>query len=156
MALPTDGDKAAAEKAGRKFADIQLKLKQPDVDFSAIARAESDAKETSDRGGEVGWVSEAQLRPEIKAGIVGLAKGAVSEPVKLDDGWHIVKLVDTKASYTRPLAEVRDQLVGKLRDEQSSAMRRAYVAELLKQTPPAINELALAKMLNENNQASPR
>jgi len=156
VALPSDGDKAAAEKAGKKFGDIQLKLKRPDADFASIARAESDAKQTSDRGGEVGWVSEAQLRPEIKAAIVGLAKNAVSEPIKLEDGWHIVKLADTKASYTRPLAEVRDQLVGKLRDEQSAAMRRAYVAELLKQTPPAINELALAKMLNENNQASPR
>jgi peptidylprolyl isomerase len=156
VALPSDADKAAAERASRKFADIQLKLKQPDADFAAIARADSDAKETSDSGGEIGWLAESQLRPEIKTVVLGLAKNAVSEPVKLDDGWHIVKLIDTKASYTRPIAEVRDQLVGKLRDEQSAAMRRAYVAELLKQTPPAINELALAKMLNENSQVSPR
>jgi peptidylprolyl isomerase len=149
VAQSNDADKAIAAKATKKVADIQLKLKQPNADFAAIARTDSDAKETGDRGGEVGWLSEAQLRPEIRALVLGLAKNAVSDPLKLDDGWHFVKLVDTKASYTRPLDQVRDQLIEKLRNEQTAAIRRAYVAELLKQTPPAINELALSRMLSE-------
>jgi parvulin-like peptidyl-prolyl isomerase len=156
VALPGDADKATLDQANKKFADIQLKLKQPDVDFAAIARTESDAKEAADRGGEIGWVPETQLRPEIKAQIIGLAKNAVSEPIKLEDGWHIVKLIDTKAAYTRPIAEVRDQLVQQLRDERAGASKRAYLTELLKQSPPAINELALAKILSKPDQAVPR
>jgi peptidylprolyl isomerase len=149
VAQSNDADKTTAAKSAKKIADIQLKLKTPNADFAAVARADSDAKETGDRGGEVGWLSEAQLRPEIRAVVAGLAKNAVSDPLKLDDGWHFVKLIDTKASYTRPIEEVRDQLVEKMRSEQSAAIRRAYVADLLKQTPPAINELALSRMFSE-------
>jgi len=156
VALPTDADKTAVVKASKKIGDIQLKLKQSNADFAAIARAESDAKETSDSGGEVGWLSETQLRPEIRTLVLGLAKNAVSEPAKLDDGWHFVKLIDTKAAYTRPLDEVRGQLVVRLRNEQAALMRRNYIAELLKRTPLAINELALTRMASEANQVLPR
>ncbi|HET6375198.1 MAG TPA: peptidylprolyl isomerase [Methylocella sp.] len=152
VALPGGADKAAAEKAARKFAEVQLKLRQPNADFAAIARADSDAKETAGRGGEIGWLPETQLRPEIKAQVLGLAKGAVSDPVKLDDGWHIVKLIDTKPAYTRPLSEVRDALAKRIREEQASANRRAYLAELLKKNPPAINELELAKLVSATGQ----
>jgi parvulin-like peptidyl-prolyl isomerase len=56
---------------------------------------------------------------------------AVSDPVRLDDGWHVVKVIDAKASYTRTLSEVRDQLVLQIRGKRATALRRAYFAELL-------------------------
>jgi parvulin-like peptidyl-prolyl isomerase len=156
VALPANADKATIEKAARKFGEIQLKLKAPGADFAAIAKSDSDAKDTGERGGEIGWVPETQLRPEIKALVIGLAKGAVADPVKLDDGWHIVKLIDTKTATTRPLSEVRDELVQRIRDEQAATNRRAYLADLLKRNPPAINEIELARMLNERGQPLPR
>ncbi len=142
-----DGDKAAEEKARKKLSEVQAKLKQPSADFDAVARADSDAKDAAEKGGAVGWVPETQLRPEIKAAVIGMAKGMVSEPIKLEDGWHFVKLIDTKPASTLPLADVKDQLVQRLREERANAMRRAYLGELLKKDPPAINELALSKVV---------
>jgi peptidylprolyl isomerase len=52
------------------------------------------------------------------------------------------------------LPEVRDQLVQQIRSERATALRRAYLAELLKETPPAINEIALSKVLDEPNRIS--
>ncbi len=80
---------------------------------------------------------------------MGLAKNALSEPIRLDDGWHILKLIDTKASYTRTLPEVKEALVQQMRSEQASVLRRAYLADLLKKSPPAINEIALSKVLHD-------
>jgi peptidylprolyl isomerase len=80
-----------------------------------------------------------------------LAKNTASEPIKLDDGWHILKLIDTKAAYTRTLPEVHDVLVQQLRNERAMALRRAYLADLLKQHPPVINELALSGLLGEQS-----
>jgi peptidylprolyl isomerase len=148
VAVPKDADKAAEEKARKKVDEVVRKLKAPDADFAAIARQDSDEQDSADKGGEIGWLAEAQIKPEIRAQVVGLAKGATTEPIRLEEGWHLVKLLDTKASHTRPLAEVRDQLVQRLRDERAEASRRAYVAELLRQSPPAINELALSKLLD--------
>jgi len=139
-------DKAAEDQAKKRLDDVQRKLKAPGADFAAIARSDGEAKD----GGELGWVAENQIRPEIRAQIMGLAKSAVSDPVRLDDGWHILKLVDTKASYTRTLPEVRDQLVPQMRAERAAMLRRAYLGELLKQHPPVLNELALSNLLDNS------
>jgi peptidylprolyl isomerase len=144
VAAPKESDKAAEDKAKKKLDEILGKLKAPSADFGAIARAEGEAKD----GGDLGWVAENQIRPEIKAQVIGLARNAVSEPIRLDDGWHILKLLDTKAAYTRTLPEVRDQLVQQMRSERATMMRRAYLAELLKEHPPILNELALSNLLD--------
>lgn len=145
IAAPKEGGKAAEDKAKQELDDVQRKLKAPGADFAAIARGDSNAAQD---GGDLGWVAENQIRPEIRSQVMGLAKDAVSEPIKLDDGWHFIKLLDTKASYTRTLPEVRDQLVQQIRSERSTMMRRAYLAELLKQHPPVLNELALSNLLD--------
>jgi parvulin-like peptidyl-prolyl isomerase len=144
VALPKDADKATEDKARQSLDDAVRKLKMPGADFTAIAHTVNDAKDVSD----LGWVVENQIRPEIRAQVIGLAKDAVSEPIKLDDGWHVLKLIDTKAAYTRTLPEVRDQLVGQMRTERATALRRTYLAELLKQHPPLVNELALSSLLD--------
>lgn len=150
IAAPKDADKATEDKAKKAVDDIARKLKAPSADFAAIATSDSDAK----NGGDLGWVAENQIRPEIRTQVMSLAKNAVSEPLRLDDGWHILKLVDTKASYTRTLPEVRDQLAQQMRAERAAALRRTYLAELLKQNPSAINEIALSKVLGEPTPAT--
>jgi peptidylprolyl isomerase len=145
VALANDADKATEDAARKKLTEVQAKLKQPNADFAALAN-ETSEQDNAPRGGDIGWVPEDQIRPEIKTQLMGLAKGAVGEPVKLDDGWHIVKLVDTKPSVMRTLEEVREALAQRLRAQQAEVLRRTYLAKLLEQTPPAINELALGKI----------
>ncbi|MGO4712930.1 peptidylprolyl isomerase [Bradyrhizobium sp. 2TAF24] len=139
IAAPKDADKATEDKAKQELDEALRKLKAPGADFMAVARTETDT-------GDLGWLAETQIRPEIRSQVMGLAKNAVSEPIRLDDGWHILKLVDTKASYTRTLPEVREQLVQQIRAERANLMRRAYLAELQKQHPPVLNELALSNL----------
>lgn len=146
VAAPKEADKATEEKAKKSLDEVLAKLKAPGADFSAVARAASESKD----GGDLGWVAENQIRPEIKTLVMGLAKNGVSEAIRLDDGWHILKLLDTKAAYTRTLPEVRDQLVQQIRAERAGAMRRAYLAELLKRNPPILNELALSNLLDSS------
>jgi parvulin-like peptidyl-prolyl isomerase len=155
VTLAKDAEKTTEDTARKKLDDVVKKLKLPGADFAALARSASDDTTTAERDGELGWVTEPDLRPEIRSQVVGLAKAAITEPVRLDDGWHILKLLDTEASHTRPLAEVRDALVQRIRAERVEANRRAYVAELLKQTPPVVNEIALSKLLDAKSEAPP-
>ncbi len=149
VASPKDADKASDDKAKRAVDDIQRKLKAPGADFAGIAN-END----SQNGGDLGWVAENQIVPGIRSQVMGLAKNAVSEPIRLDDGWHIIKLVDTKASYTRTLPEVREQLVQQMRAERAKMLRQAYLGELIKRNPPVLNEIALSKVLSEQPRAT--
>ncbi|MCS3730583.1 peptidylprolyl isomerase [Bradyrhizobium betae] len=153
--LAKDADKAAEDTARRKLDDIVRKIKQPGAEFGAIAKASSEDTATAGREGEIGWVAEPDMRTEIRSQVTGLPKSGISDPIRLEDGWHILKLVDTEASHTRPLAEVRDALVQRMRAERIEANRRAYVAELLKQSPPVVNEIALSRLLDAKSEAAP-
>jgi peptidylprolyl isomerase len=152
VAAPQGADKEAEDKAKRKLDEVQKKLKGAGADFAGIAVSESDERQSATAGGDLGWLAESQIRTEIRTHVIGLASNAVSEPVRLEDGWHIVKLIETRPASTRPLAEVRDQLSQRLREERALANRRAYLGRLIEQTPPAINELALSKVLAEPGQ----
>lgn len=157
IALPTTPDKAAEAAANKKLADVQAKLKASKADFAALAKEMSDEKQSAEQGGEIGWVPEDQVRPEIKAEVAGLASGGISAPIKLNDGWHIVKLIATKPSETRPLADVRAVLVQRLRAQRAEITQRAYVAKVLESNVMAVNELALSKVLGApEGQASTR
>lgn len=147
VAVPKDADKAAQDKARHRLDEIQKKLKQKNADFRAIAQSDSDDPQAAKKQGDLGWLIETQIVPEIRSQLIGLAKDGVSEPLQLADGWHIVKLLDTKPAYTKPLTEVRDQIATQLRNERAMAERRAYLAKLLQETPPTVNELALSKVL---------
>lgn len=144
-----DAEKSVEDEARKKLDDVSKKLKAPGADFAAIARASSEDKATAERDGEMGWVAETDLRPEVRAQLVGLSKAGVTEAVRLDDGWHILKLLDTEASRTRSMAEVKDLLVERIRAERAEANRRAYLAELLRVNPAVVNEIALSKVLEK-------
>jgi peptidylprolyl isomerase len=154
VSLAEGSDAAAEDKAKAKVADIQAKLKQPKADFAQIAKDASDQRELADKGGDLGWLPETQLVPEIKSRVMGMAANSVSEPIKLSDGYHIVKLIETKPSETMPLADVRDTLVQRLRAQRAELARRAYLARVLEQNPPAINEIALSRIAGELTQSA--
>ncbi|MGY3608714.1 MULTISPECIES: peptidylprolyl isomerase [unclassified Bradyrhizobium] len=154
VALAEGADAAAEEKAKAKVADIQAKLKQPKADFTEIAKDTTDQREQADKGGDLGWLPEPQLVPEIKSRVMGMAVNSVSEPIKLADGYHIVKLIETKPSETVALADVRDTLVQRLRAQRAELNRRAYLARALEQNPPAINEIALSRIAGELTQSA--
>jgi peptidylprolyl isomerase len=141
------GDAAAEEKGQKRIQTVVRKLRDEKGDFSSLAQAESDDKESASRGGEIGWLAEAQMVPGIRKAVMGLAKGGVTEALRLDDGWHVVKLLDTRPASMRPLAEVRAAIASQLRAERAKANRQAYLAKLLDQNPPAVNELVLSNVL---------
>lgn len=147
VALPKDAPKDVENKANAKLVAVQDKLKQPGANFAAIAKEQSDAPDVASNGGEIGWLNETLIRPEIRAQASGLKPGEIGDPIKLDDGYHVIKLLDTRADGTLALADVHDVLTTRLRDEQAATKRRAFLAKILTSNPPALNELSLAGVL---------
>ncbi|MFZ4764516.1 MAG: peptidylprolyl isomerase [Roseimicrobium sp.] len=129
-----------------KLADVRKALQQPKADFAALAAAHSDERNSASRGGEIGWLTEGQIQPEIRAQLPKLSLNAVSEPLQLDDGWHILKVLDVREPHTPTLDQVRPQLIRQLRSERSRANTQAYLTELLRENPVAVNELALSQL----------
>lgn len=149
IALPEDADRAAMDKARQRLDGVVAKLKEKNADFAAIAAAESDETASRAKGGEIGWVAENQIRPEFRATLRETDVGAVSAPLKLDDGWHVLKVLESKEAHVAPFGEVREQLATQLRAERASLKRQEYLAALLKDHPLAVNELELARLLEK-------
>lgn len=144
VASPKSADKSTADKAQAKLEAIRKSLALPDADFASIARLTSDEKISASRGGEIGWLTEMQVQPEIRPKVLSLAKNTVSEPILLDDGWHILQALDIAGAFTPAFEVVRNQLAEQLRMERAKADQQAYLNRLLMENPVAINELALA------------
>jgi peptidylprolyl isomerase len=154
IAQGPDADKAVEEKAKKKLEEVKKSLKEPGANFASIAARESDDPEGAAKGGDLGWLRENQIRPEIKSQIFGLAVNAVSDPVRIEDGWHVFKLIDTKAAYTLPLSEVREMLQQRLREDRQNTNQRRYLGKVADENPISINEIALSKLIEPAAAAS--
>jgi peptidylprolyl isomerase len=143
---PEGGDPAAQAKAKSKLEEIRKQLSAKDADFSSIARNSSDEKSSAENGGKIGWLAENQIQPEIRSKLPNLKLKAVSEPIRLNAGWHIIKLLDVREARAPTLDEIRDNLVTSMREEKSRELRQNYITELLKKHPLAINEIELMKL----------
>lgn len=147
VSSPKGAGSMDAEKARVKLDAIWKSLRPATADFGAIAREQSDEKQTARVGGEMGWFAEVRIPGPIREKISGQSVLTITEPIRLDDGWHIVKLMEIKEAHTPTLDEVRAQLSLQMRAERAAANRKAYLAQLLEKNPVAINEPALANIL---------
>lgn len=152
VAAPKGADKVAIDKAQAKVDAVKSGLKQAGADFSALARVNSEEQQSAVRNGEIGWLPESQIQPEVRTQVLALGKGGISEPIRLDDGWHILKVLDVKDAFTPSLDDIKEPLVQQLRANRAKAIGEAYVARLLQQNPVAINEIALSKLFAKDGQ----
>ena len=109
-------EKEAAAKAAYE------KLKKG-ADFAKLADelSEDPGNKTPDgkgSGGDLGFFAKGQMVPEFDAKAFTLKKGEISEPVKTQFGYHIIKVTDTKAAGTVPFDQVKEQLTAYLKNQK--------------------------------------
>lgn len=147
-----NASEAIQKEASKKIIAIWEELKSSKAEFSEMARRYSPPRALE--GGDMGWLPEATLPPEIKAKAVLLAKlhkGTFSRPVRTSSGWSIIKLVDSRPERTQTLAEATPAIVNLLRERLFEENKRAYLYDLLAKTPVNVVEPAkLKKIFGEN------
>ena len=137
---PGDKNAAAAQK---KANDLAAKAHAQGAHFDELARQNSQHKPSAAKGGDTGWLVENQLQPAIRTKIAGMMRGDVSEPIRGSQGWHIIRLIDTKPAALKPLAEVRPMIAASLRQQKQQGDELQYIARLLQKTPVSVNEAKL-------------
>jgi peptidyl-prolyl cis-trans isomerase C len=94
------------------------------ADFAALAASRSKDAGSAAKGGELGWISQKQILPDLAGPIFATEKGAVTDPVKTRFGFHVMKVEDKRE--TVPLEEVKDQI----RDQVKQDAVSAYIKEI--------------------------
>ncbi|PYQ91559.1 MAG: hypothetical protein DMG02_06130 [Acidobacteria bacterium] len=116
--LKTEGKDDAAVKA--KAEDV-LKQARGGADFAELAKKHSEDEGSAKNGGDLDYFGRGRMVPEFDQTVFAMQPGQISDLVKTQYGYHIIKLVDKKTATTRSLQEVRQQIVDQLSYERAQA-----------------------------------
>jgi len=95
--------------------------------FEDLAKQSKDTG-TANSGGDLDWAVPAAFPPEFAAGFTGLQKGGVTEnPVKTANGFHVIKLDDTRAAKLPTLVELKPQISDSLVQKKLEAYKEQMV-----------------------------
>ncbi len=64
--------------------------------FGDLAREYSEDIGSAQEGGDLGWVMPGQMVPEFEQAMNATAEGEISDPVRSQFGWHIVKVEERR------------------------------------------------------------
>jgi peptidyl-prolyl cis-trans isomerase D len=144
--LKTEGKDDAAVKA--KIEDI-LKQARAGADFGELAKKYSEDESNAKNGGDLDYFGHGKMVPEFDAVAFTMQPGQISDVVKTQFGYHIIKLTDKKPGATRPFAELRQQLTDQLSYERAQARAAELSASLEKQIskPADLDKVAKAQGL---------
>ncbi|MDO6707132.1 peptidylprolyl isomerase [Photobacterium sp. 1_MG-2023] len=109
-------DAQAKEKADAILAELK-----DGADFATLAQTKSEDTFSAKQGGDLGWYDRGVMDAPLDEALFALKnKGDISDVVKSELGYHIIQLEDVKAPHAKPLADVRDELLADLRDQNTA------------------------------------
>ena len=126
------------ETTGKNEADVKkraeeiLKQVKSGADFAELAKKVSEDKGSKENGGDLDYFGRGRMVPEFEEVAFKLPPGEISDLVKSQFGYHIIKVVDKRAGLTRPLEEVRVQIQQQLAMQMSDQQVSNRASELEK------------------------
>lgn len=125
--LPVDDP--GSESNVRQLANrLGTELKSGKVPFFQVARQFSQSAGAS-QGGDMGWVQEDQLAPEVAKALAGLAPNQVSAPIRSLSGYHIV-LLREKRDIKEENIPGKQAVTNQIGTERMDRMQRQYFLDL--------------------------
>src|SRR5581483_8806629 len=113
------------EEARQKADDLEKKLKTG-TDLATLARTDSDNKQSAANGGVLGTFTsgDAGLPAEVKNAMVKLQPGQISEPIRIPNGFLILK-IDSRTKV--PFEQAQAGILQKLQNEKNQAALKVEV-----------------------------
>src|SRR5262249_1703291 len=115
--LKTEGKDDAAVKKQAEDLIAQIKAGK---DFATLAKQYSEDDASKATGGDLDYFEHGRMVPEFETAAFAMQPGQISDPVKTQYGYHIIKLVDKKPAVTRTLDEVRPEITEQLKFQKAA------------------------------------
>lgn len=93
--------------------------------FAELAKKYSQDPGSGSKGGSLGWFNPGQMVPEFAEGVLALADGEVSDPVKSQFGYHIIYRQDHRGRAS--FDELKDRLIARITNPQDE--RRTLIRD---------------------------
>ena len=115
-------------KDEKKANDMLAKIKEGD-DFGDIAFNMSE-DEYRVKSGDIGYMHRGRLLPEIEDIAFKMKVGELSNVIKADDKWFILKLEDKKPEHQLSFEETKDKLKKEMEAKQAQELNEKWIAGL--------------------------
>ena len=100
----------AADVAAKTKAEEVSKLAKGGQDFAELAKIYSEGP-TKDRGGYLGKFQQSQMVKPFADKAFSMATGEISEPVKTQFGWHVIKVESVEDASTQTIEQSRESII---------------------------------------------
>ncbi|SIR24668.1 peptidyl-prolyl cis-trans isomerase D [Pseudomonas sp. B10] len=110
-------DKTTEAQAKAKIDEVQARLAKGEK-FEALAKEFSQDPGSANNGGDLGYAGPGVYDPAFEKALYSLSKDQVSEPIRTDFGYHLIKLLGVEAPEVPTLASLKDKLTRELKAAQ--------------------------------------
>ncbi|MGI9251659.1 MAG: peptidylprolyl isomerase [Pseudohongiellaceae bacterium] len=86
------------QQSETEIAEFHRRIVAGEEDFASIARQHSDDMSSVVAGGDLDWISEDGLPPQMQSVVAALGEGELSEPFSTEAGWHLVEVLGRRVS----------------------------------------------------------
>ena len=144
FAVPQDAKPdvvAAKEKLAK---DTEARIKKGE-DFAKLATELSDDPGSKTTGGDLNFFTKDRMVPEFADAAFKMKVGDVSDPVKTQYGFHIIKVTDKKDARTVPFDEAKEKILSYLKDTKKREAVTALLASVRDKADVKVNLAPLPK-----------
>jgi peptidyl-prolyl cis-trans isomerase D len=139
----TDAEVAEVKK---KAEDILAQARKKGANFEELAKKYSEDPGSKTKGGDLGWLVHGQTVPEFDKAAFNTPKGDISDLVRTQYGFHIIKVLDKESAHTKPFDEVKDEirtpyLLQKV-DQQEASIADQMSSQIRQSNKTTLDELA--------------
>ncbi len=115
-------------QAYRKIQEIRDRIVGGE-DFELMAKQYSEDPGSANGGGDLGWTSPGAFVPDFERVVYALAPGQVSEPVRTQFGWHIIKVLGFR-EFDQSEELARQDAIRALRREKQVTETERWIRQL--------------------------
>lgn len=130
--LRTVKDNATPEESAAvrtKIDEVYKRALVKDSDFAALAKENSECP-SREQGGDLGFFTKGMMVPEFEKAAFVLSPGQISEPIRSQFGFHIIKLEERTPEHTLSFDEARPTLERQLTTLRRQELLKKKVEEL--------------------------
>jgi len=144
--LTTGKTDAEVTEIKKQAEDVLTQAKKKGANFEDLATKYSEDPGSKTKKGDLGWLVQGQTVPEFEKAAFSLNKGEISDLIKTQYGFHIIKVLDKESAHIKPFDEVKDQLRTPLLlqrvDQQAAATSDKMSSEIRQSNKVTLDDLA--------------
>jgi peptidyl-prolyl cis-trans isomerase D len=128
--IKVDGNDPKADAAAKAKAQHILDELHHGGDFAKLAKENSDDPGSKEQGGELGFIKHGVTVPEFDQAAFALQPGQTSGLVRTKFGYHIIQSEEKQTAHTRPLDEVKPEILALLTRQKEGQQLQAFAQQL--------------------------